>query len=225
MTNLRILTFRGPWGVPVQIRPSTALLLLVVLALGRSTSDLYYLYYDAIFLAILIGSIFLHELGHAWACVIQGIPVRRVVLFGGGGFCEPGRALTARESEFVVAMGPIVNLALWALASLAAPYLPYRDLGWIAATVAHINLFLAIFNLMPVFPLDGGRLFQLGLLRVLPARRAMHIAAAVGLVTAMLWIPLMVVLFLGMGLFLAFLPPVREAFNTYRGAARAGVQE
>lgn len=203
-----LFEFRGPWGVPIQCGSTIVLLFLVVISLGRTASDLYYLYYDAIFFLILLGSIFLHELGHAWGCLVQGIPVRRIMLNGGGGFCVPDRPTTAREDELIVAMGPIVNLTLWALASLAAPIFEYRDAGWILATIAHVNLYLAIFNLVPVMPLDGGRLLHLALLRVVPSPVAVRIAGAVGLVFSVLWIPAMIVLYFAMGLFLVFFPPV-----------------
>ena len=67
--------------------------------------------------------IFLHELGHAWGCQVQGIPVRRIVLHGGGGFCEHTRSGTRTEQELIIAMGPLVNLALWALGSLVTWYI------------------------------------------------------------------------------------------------------
>lgn len=203
-----IFELRGPWGVPVQIAPSLFLLLFIFVALGRSTVDLYYLYYDALFFLILIASIFLHEMGHVWGSIVQRVPVRRVVIYGGGGWCETARRTSAREDELIVAMGPIVNLALWALASLASPHLPYEDLGWIAATIAYINLFLAVFNLLPVLPLDGGRLLHLVLLHFVPARTALRLTGAAGLACAILWIPLMVCAVLSMGVFLVFFPPV-----------------
>jgi hypothetical protein len=76
----------------------------------------------------LVGSIFLHELGHAWGATVQGVPVRRIVINGGGGFCEQARSATRRQDELIVAMGPIVNLTIWAAGSLAAPPIvaPFR---------------------------------------------------------------------------------------------------
>ena len=44
------------------------------------------------FLAMVVGSIFLHEMGHAWGCLVQGIPVTRIVMYGGGGLCERSRS-------------------------------------------------------------------------------------------------------------------------------------
>ncbi|PID95899.1 MAG: hypothetical protein CSA84_07700, partial [Actinomycetales bacterium] len=83
-------------------------LLIVMLNAGAGLAE------GLIFVAILFGSIFLHELGHAWGCHVQGVPVRRVMIFGGGGFCEHGRAVNGREDELITAMGPIVNLVIWA---------------------------------------------------------------------------------------------------------------
>ena len=44
----------------------------------------------------------LHEMGHAWGALVQGVPVRRIMLHGGGGFCERARSATAREDELIV---------------------------------------------------------------------------------------------------------------------------
>ncbi len=199
-----IFEFRGPWGVPVQIGPSLILLILVFVSFDRGAEAFYY---SAIYFGVLVGSIFLHEFGHAWGCLVQGVPVRRVMIFGGGGFCERARSSTAHQDELIVAMGPIVNLVLWAVASLAVPYAA-GDLAWVLAVIARLNLFLALFNLIPVMPLDGGKLFHLLMLRLMPSRLATQVAGGVGLVFAVLWIPLMYVAWMQMGFVLLFFPPV-----------------
>ena len=201
-----ILRFRGPFGVPVEVGGS--LLLLVLLFVVTGGLDPALLVYDACFVAILVVSILLHELGHAWGCRVQGIPVRRIVIHGGGGFCEQERGATARQQELIVAMGPIVNLAIWALTSLALPYSGGGMLTWFLYWTATINIFLALFNLLPVHPLDGGKLFHLALLRILPASTATRISGGVGLVFAVLWIPAAIWLFLAVGLVLFFFPPI-----------------
>ncbi|MEL7183640.1 MAG: site-2 protease family protein, partial [Pseudomonadota bacterium] len=106
-----IFTFRGPWGVPVEIAPSFFLLALIFVGIQPDI-------HSVVFFGMVALAIFLHEFGHAWGALVQGQPVRRVVLYGGGGFCEYARAATPRERELMVAMGPLTNLALWALASL-----------------------------------------------------------------------------------------------------------
>ncbi len=95
-----IAEFRGPWGVPIQIGASLILIPIVFVDLFGADADS--LMRDLIFVAILVGSIYLHELGHAWGSLIQGVPIKRIMLFGGGGFCERSRSATRFEQELIV---------------------------------------------------------------------------------------------------------------------------
>ena len=122
-----IFQFIGPFGVPVQVGRSLLLLPLIFISFGGGLTSMAY---DMAIVAMLIGSIFLHELGHAGGCLVQGVPVRRIMIHGGGGFCEHARSPSYTEQELIVAMGPIVNLAIWALASLAAPMVGNVTLAW-----------------------------------------------------------------------------------------------
>lgn len=209
-----IFEFRGPWGVPVQIGGSLILLLLLILNFGGST---WTLGYQLVFAAILIGSIYLHELGHAWGCLIQGVPVRRIMIYGGGGFCERTRSATRYEQELIVAMGPIVNLALWAIAGLLSNLVSDPQVYWVLITIAWINGFLAIFNLIPVHPLDGGKLFELALCRLMPAALAGRISGLVGLAISILWIPIMAWVFVTAGFVFFFLPAAGLHWRMLRG--------
>jgi Zn-dependent protease len=200
-----IFEFRGVFGVPVHIGSSILLLVFLFLSFGTGTAQLLY---NTIFLGMIIGSIYLHELGHAWATLVQGIPVRRIMIYGGGGFCERTRSATPRQEELIVAMGPIVNLSIWAVASLIWPYMPEGLLMWAVNLLAWINLFLAIFNMIPVQPLDGGKLFHLLLLRFTSQAMAMRIAGGVGLVISVLWIPAMYLAYTRLGFLLFFFPPI-----------------
>ncbi|MBM7066136.1 site-2 protease family protein [Actibacterium sp. 188UL27-1] len=210
-----LFEFRGPFGVPVQVNPSIVLLVLLFVAIGGSADMMAF---DLLFVAMLIGSIFLHELGHAWGCLIQGVPVRRIVLHGGGGFCEHRHAVTAEQDELIVAMGPIVNLTIWAVAGLMLPYTSGGMVTWAVATLGWMNLFLAVFNLIPVMPLDGGKLFQLLLMRFTTASLATRISGAVGLVIAILWIPAMVLSYMYVGLVLFFIPAIALHWQMLRQA-------
>jgi stage IV sporulation protein FB len=211
-TGKPLFTFRGPLGIPVQIGSTILLLPLIFIAIG----DMEYIQYSLTFVALLIGSIFLHELGHAMACRAQGVPVRRIVLHGGGGFCEHVGATTARQQELIVAMGPVVNLVIWAIASLVAPMLDAGMLRWAVHWLATINLFLALFNLLPVQPLDGGKLFRLGLMRLCTPLTATRIAGTVGFVFSILWLPGMLWLYLNVGLVLLFFPPIKLHYQMMR---------
>jgi len=206
-----IWQFNGPWGIPVQIGGTIIILPLIFVSFSGGT-----ILYDLIFVGMLIGSILLHELGHAWGCRVQGVPVRRIMIHGGGGFCEQSRSASFREQELIVAMGPIVNLVIWAVAALIAPYFAYGVAAWAIYWLAVMNLFLALFNLLPVHPLDGGKLFQLVLLRFLPAATATRISGAVGLVIALLWLPGMIWLYFNVGLVLFFFPPIRRHLDMFR---------
>ena len=218
-----IFRFNGVFGLPVEIGQTLAFLvfLFVGLTLMAGGSVLWVL----VVIAMILGIIYLHELGHAWASLIQGVPVRRIVLHGGGGFCEQARSATAHQQEFIVAMGPLVNLALWAIGSLAADWVWSTGIG--AGMLGHylslfsmLNLMFFIFNLIPVQPLDGGRLLQLVLLRFVPQRMAMQITGAIGLVFAILWWPALLYLWFTTGWLLLFVPSIWLHYQMMRGELR-----
>ena len=222
-TGPTLFSFRGLLGVPVEVSQSLVMLAGLLLVLSGFGNIIWV----AILVAMLLTSIYLHELGHAWGCLVQGVPVRRIVLHGGGGFCEYARSARRNEQELIIAMGPIVNLALWALSSLGAwliyssPDMGLDTVGSYLFLFARINIALFVFNLLPVQPLDGGKLFQLGLLRFLPQSAAMRTAGAVGLVFAVLWWPALIYIYFTMGWLLLFAPPIMLHWHMARGTYRA----
>jgi Zn-dependent protease len=80
-----------------------------------------------------------------------------------------------------------------------------------------VNLILFGLNMLPVQPLDGGKLFHLMLIRVLPAEVALKIAGFVGLIIAVLWIPGMLAAWFYFGIFLLFFPPIGLHLEMIRG--------
>lgn len=212
------------FGFPVEIRQSIVMLAMfyVLFSLGSVQGTI-----DAlIMVALILLAIFLHEMGHAWGCRVQGIQVRRVVIFGGGGFCEH-RPSNYKQDELIVAMGPIVNLALWALASLVenwaydrlddtAAFWQYELAYWVG-TFGFLNLALFFFNMVPVQPLDGGKLLHMLLRRLMPPLAAMRITGAVGVVFAVLWWPGLLLLFLTTSWLLLFIPSLRLHRAMMRG--------
>ncbi|MEO0917534.1 MAG: site-2 protease family protein [Pseudomonadota bacterium] len=213
-----LFVFRGPWGVPVEVKTSILLLPLFLINLGGTPQDLVY---DGMFVLILLGSVFLHELGHAWGCLIQGVPVKRIVLHCGGGFCERTRSATRYEQELIVGMGPIVTLTLWAGAGLIAPFINDPEIARVFWMISSLNGFLAVLNLLPVNPLDGGKLFALLMHRLFRARLAIIISASVGLLFAVIWVPVMFLGFVQFGFILFFLPSVALHWRMLVRAARA----
>ena len=148
----------------------------------------------------------LHELGHSYAALRYHVPVRRIVLLPIGGVAELERMPDKPSQELVVALaGPAVNfvlaLLLWLVAQgvrlgdelLPGPMLDLFERGALAGGAAVFryvfiaNLFLGIFNLVPAFPLDGGRVLRALLALRMPYVRATSIAVSIGQTMAWLF--------------------------------------
>ena len=113
----------------------------------------------------LFGSIILHELGHATVARRYGLPIRRITLFIFGGVAEMEAEPERPAVEFWVAIaGPIVSflvgLVCWLLLQAAAGAGADVPVVGVLAYLASINVILAVFNLVPAFPLDGGRILR-----------------------------------------------------------------
>lgn len=141
---------------------------------------------------LLFASVLVHELGHAVAARRYGIRTRSIVLFLFGGVAQIGKEPPTPASELVVAAaGPATSLLLgglcWVLSLLTAG----SALGAIITYLAWVNATLAIFNLIPGFPLDGGRMLRALLWRATGSlERATRIAARGGQIVALLLIAL-----------------------------------
>jgi len=111
---------------------------------------------------LFFGSILAHELGHSWVALRNAIPIRSVTLFIFGGIAQMGREPAAPGIEFRIAIaGPLTSLGLAGL--FAGVSLLTRESALLAAPaiwLARINFMVALFNLAPGFPLDGGRIFR-----------------------------------------------------------------
>jgi Zn-dependent protease len=161
--------FLSLFGIPVQVSPWTlALIGWLVFRYGAEAGALTGWTsgggYPAAFLlaVLLVTSVFLHELGHALASRFFGIRVRSVTLWALGGFTEMEHEAQTPGREFGIAFaGPGVSLALGAVGIGGGGVLPADS---VAAHMLHLvgvmNVVLGIFNVLPGFPLDGGRLLQ-----------------------------------------------------------------
>ena len=121
-----------------------------------------YWFIGAITAVMLFVSVLLHELGHSVVAKRYGIPVPRITLFIFGGVSEIATEPTSASAEFwIAAAGPAVSFALalifWELRPLLVTVGPLLAL---AKYLALLNLILGAFNLVPGFPLDGGRVFR-----------------------------------------------------------------
>jgi len=112
---------------------------------------------------LFFGSVLLHELGHALVARSQGTPVRDITLFLFGGVSNiVDEPRTARDELIMALAGPLVSLALAGLLGLVHLLLGRisQPLAALALFLAGLNLSLGLFNLIPGFPLDGGRVLR-----------------------------------------------------------------
>lgn len=111
---------------------------------------------------LLFVSVLLHELGHSLVALRYKIPVRSITLFIFGGVAQIAAEPPSASAEFWIAIaGPLVSFALAGLFTLAQPFSAgFAPLFALVKYVAYLNGTLGLFNLIPGFPLDGGRVFR-----------------------------------------------------------------
>ena len=131
-------------------------------------------------------SIIFHEFSHSLVARRLGLPMKGITLFIFGGVAEMGDEPSSAKVEFSMAIaGPISSLILAAVFYVI--YLQGKAAGWsltvngVIRYLAYINVVLAVFNLVPAFPLDGGRVLRSILWGIWDdLRRATRVSAAVG---------------------------------------------
>jgi Zn-dependent protease len=152
---------------------------------------------------LFLASIALHELGHSWVALREGLEVDSITLWLFGGVSQLKGRFPSPGAEFRVAFaGPLVSIALGVLfMGIAATGLPSAADG-AAAWLGYINLLLAAFNLLPAAPLDGGRVLHAALWRAKgDFAWATRIASEVGQVFAYLFIAAGIAMFAFQGAF------------------------
>ena len=133
---------------------------------------------------LLFISVLVHEMAHSFVALAKGLPVRGITLFIFGGVSNIGGEAAKAKDEFAIAIvGPLTSVVLagafWGLRQLAGN--PQEPVAAILAYLTLINLMLAGFNLLPGFPLDGGRVLRSILWGTTGnLARATRIAASVG---------------------------------------------
>ncbi len=138
------------WSLATEVLPE--------FAEGYSTTE--YWIAGAISTVAFLAGLVAHELGHSLVALRNGVGVRSITLWLFGGIAElDGHPSEPRAALHIAAAGPAVSFALAAIAAATAPLfdgLVQQSVLWFAA----INVILAVFNLLPAFPMDGGRIYQ-----------------------------------------------------------------
>lgn len=158
------------FGIPFYINPSWFLVLgLVTLSYGGQLAinypglpGLLPWLLGLITALLLFSSVVAHELGHSFVAISQGVNVKSITLFLFGGLASLEKeADTPLQALAIAIAGPAVSLSLWILLTLVASQVSLAaPLMVILYLVATINLALAVFNMIPGLPLDGGNVLK-----------------------------------------------------------------
>jgi Zn-dependent protease/predicted transcriptional regulator len=142
-------------------------------------------------LLLVFTCVVLHELGHALAARRYGIRTRDIVLLPIGGVARLERMPDKPAQEIVVALaGPAVNVVIAGVLWLALGRFDTADMGIggsLIESIFTINIVMLLFNLIPAFPMDGGRVLRAVLALKLPYTQATRIAAIAGQAIALVF--------------------------------------
>jgi Zn-dependent protease len=189
------------WGIPIRLHLSWFLIFGLVtwsLAVGYFPSQYPALtqhtawVLGAVTAVLFALSVLLHELGHAYFALRSGIPIKGITLFLFGGLAQLSREPDSAGAEFKIAIaGPAVSFSLAAFFGViyvidyALPAVALPALTGPAMWLLRINFILATFNLIPGFPLDGGRVLRAVMWKITGSEvKATRIATVSGQVIA-----------------------------------------
>jgi len=170
-------------GFSVRVQPGFMILAGIILIFGLQAQTpmlLILAYTVVIFVSVLI-----HELGHALVTRRFGIPVGDIVIHGLGGHVTHGRATPGQQVLISVA-GPLAGMGLGALC-LGILLISRNELTTqIMVYAAFVNAFWSLFNLLPLYPMDGGQALLAGLHYITAPRKAAFITFGLGSVLGVL---------------------------------------
>jgi Zn-dependent protease len=173
-------------GIDIRVHPLMVLLVAAVLA-ASVTDEGGGLWAGATWIVLVFSCVLVHELAHSVVARRRGVTVRDIVLLPIGGVSEMERLPERPADELVIASaGPLTSVAIALVAAGAAlvagePLVPVDLLeGPLLHRLVWFNAVLGAFNLLPAFPMDGGRVLRAGLALRWPLERATGLAARVG---------------------------------------------
>jgi Zn-dependent protease len=190
------------WSIPagrifdieIRIHLSFALLLLFVGMNEQLARNAVNPWRGTALVAIIFGSVILHELGHVVAGKRSALSPKAIVLFPTGGVtifdeAQPGSTADWKQEVRIAAAGPVVNFLVAGIAAftvgVAMPHDriwadPYLNSANLPNSLVWANLWLGLFNLLPAYPLDGGRVLRAVLSRKMGSLEATRRAISIG---------------------------------------------
>ncbi|MFA6173045.1 MAG: site-2 protease family protein [Kiritimatiellales bacterium] len=164
-------------GIPVRVH--ITLIALLIFAAFQSG------FWGVLYTVGLFSSVALHELGHSWIAIRKGCRVHEIMLLPIGGVAKMTGIPSRPTDEFLIAVaGPLTSLALagifWQFCKTGFPAILFANL-------TGINLMLGLFNLLPSFPMDGGRIFRAFMTPRLGRLKATALAARIGRIMAVVF--------------------------------------
>lgn len=161
-------------GIPIRIHITLIILLLV--------AAFRFGFWGVVYTVGIFISVVLHELGHSWVAIGKGCRVHEIMLLPIGGVAKLDHIPTRPRDEFLVAAaGPLTSLILSGIFFLLSGTGPLK---FLMEGLAEINLILCLFNLLPSFPMDGGRIFRALMSPKIGRLNATGLAARIGRIMA-----------------------------------------
>lgn len=172
-------------GIPLAVHFSFFLLLAMFGLEGWQDEGWNGMIWSVATLVAFFACVVLHELGHSFTAMHFGIGVRRILLLPIGGVAEFESIPRQPRRELLITIaGPAVNFVLaallWPLVTPVPEVIFQYSFEGLLYQLFTANLVMGCFNLVPAFPMDGGRIFRAILARRLPFLRATKIAASLG---------------------------------------------
>jgi Zn-dependent protease len=183
----RLLT---AFGIPVRIHATFPLALVAFGTEGYLRAGWGEMFASVGLVLVVFVCVVLHELGHSLRAVRYGVVVRDIVLLPVGGMARVERVPEIPRQEIAIALcGPAVNVVIAGLIALTMwiRHHPFDLNNDFVSGVLAVNLALVFFNLIPAFPMDGGRILRGVLAMKMPYLDATRAAKNVGLVIAQLF--------------------------------------
>ncbi len=184
------------FGIRIGVHLSFFLILAWAAWLGWSYNGPVASLWAVAMMALLFTCVILHELGHSLVAMHYGIQVAHITLLPIGGVAALNSMPEEPRQELLIAIaGPMVNVAILVLLVpfkgfpewIDAPIIP-QSLPELVDAVIRANMILIVFNAIPAFPMDGGRVLRAGLAMLLPYASATAWASLIGRILAVVFV-------------------------------------